>query len=242
MRQIILDTETTGLDPNQGHRVIEIAAVEMVNRRLTGVNLHRYVQPDREIEAGAMQVHGISNEFLLDKPRFADIAAEFIEFVQGAELIIHNAPFDVGFLNMELKLAERPPLASLVAGVTDTLAMAKALHPGQRNNLDALCKRYGVDNSARTLHGALVDCELLAAVYLALTRGQESLSIGLDTHDADQRGAAARERPRPGRLAATADELAAHAATLAAIDKESKGACLWRAHAASPDGGAGGAA
>ncbi|MCA1979142.1 MAG: DNA polymerase III subunit epsilon [Thiobacillus sp.] len=241
MRQIILDTETTGLDPNQGHRIIEIAAVEMVNRRLTGVNLHRYVQPDREIDAGAMQVHGISNEFLADKPRFADIAAEFIDFVQGAELIIHNAPFDVGFLNMELKLAERPPLASLVAGVTDTLAMAKALHPGQRNNLDALCKRYGVDNSARTLHGALVDCELLAAVYLALTRGQESLSIGLDSRDADVRGGIARARPRPVKLSANVDELAAHAATLAAIDKESKGACLWRADTASPDG-AGGAA
>lgn len=241
MRQIILDTETTGLDPNQGHRIIEIAAVEMVNRRLTGVNLHRYVQPDREIDPGAMQVHGISNEFLLDKPRFADIASEFMEFVQGAELIIHNAPFDVGFLNLELKLAERPPLASLVAGVTDTLAMAKALHPGQRNNLDALCKRYGVDNSARTLHGALVDCELLAAVYLALTRGQESLSIGFDSRDAGHGDGAARKRARPVRRVATDEELAAHAATLAAIDKESKGACLWQAGACAADA-AGGAA
>lgn len=239
MRQIILDTETTGLDPNQGHRVIEIAAVEMVNRRLTGVNLHRYVQPDREIDPGAMQVHGITNEFLLDKPRFADIASEFMEFVQGAELIIHNAPFDVGFLNMELKLAERPPLASLVGGVVDTLAMAKALHPGQRNNLDALCKRYGVDNTARTLHGALIDCELLAAVYLALTRGQESLSIGLDARDADTSGSARRERPRPVKLAATAAECEAHAATLAAIDKESRGACLWGGDAAVKDAAGG---
>ena len=235
MRQIILDTETTGLDPNQGHRVIEIAAVEMINRRLTGVNLHRYVQPDREIDPGAMQVHGISNEFLLDKPRFADIAAEFMEFVQGAELIIHNAPFDVGFLNMELKLAEQPPLAGLVAGVTDTLAMAKALHPGQRNNLDALCKRYGVDNSARTLHGALVDCELLAAVYLALTRGQESLSIGLDDYTRDEPGVARRARPRPVTRMATESENLAHTATLAVIAKESKGTCLWLAEPAEGD-------
>ncbi|MEW6119128.1 MAG: DNA polymerase III subunit epsilon [Pseudomonadota bacterium] len=235
MRQIILDTETTGLDPNQGHRIIEIAAVEMVNRRLTGVNLHRYVQPDREIDAGAMQVHGITDEFLQDKPRFADIAREFVDFVQGAELIIHNAPFDVGFLNMELKLAELPALEAVVSGVIDTLAMAKALHPGQRNNLDALCKRYGVDNSARTLHGALVDCELLAAVYLALTRGQESLSIGLDARDDAGHARAARSRPRPVRLAATAAELEAHAATLAAIDKESRGACLWCAYAPAQD-------
>ncbi|MCA1925597.1 MAG: DNA polymerase III subunit epsilon [Thiobacillus sp.] len=239
MRQIILDTETTGLDPNQGHRVIEIAAVEMVNRRLTGVNLHRYVQPDREIDPGAMQVHGISNEFLLDKPRFGDIATEFMEFVQGAELIIHNAPFDVGFLNMELKLAGQPPLASLVAGVTDTLAMAKALHPGQRNNLDALCKRYGVDNSARTLHGALVDCELLAAVYLALTRGQESLSIGLDEHARDEPGRMRRDRPRPVSRVATEAERRAHLATLDAIAKESKGACLWLAAPAADKPGGG---
>ncbi|HQT00745.1 MAG: DNA polymerase III subunit epsilon [Hydrogenophilales bacterium 16-64-46] len=237
MRQIILDTETTGLDPNQGHRIIEIAAVEMVNRRLTGVNLHRYVQPDREIDSGAMQVHGISNEFLLDKPRFGDIAGEFMEFVQGAELIIHNAPFDVGFLNMELKLAGQPLLASLVAGVTDTLAMAKALHPGQRNNLDALCKRYGVDNSARTLHGALVDCELLAAVYLALTRGQESLSIGLDDHVRDELDSVRRERPRPVKVVASGAECEAHAATLAAIAKESKGACLWLTRVAGDTGG-----
>jgi len=239
MRQIILDTETTGLDPNQGHRVIEIAAVEMVNRRLTGVNLHRYIQPDREIDAGAMQVHGISNEFLLDKPRFADIAREFAEFVQGAELIIHNAPFDVGFLNMELRQAGLPMLDGWVGGVTDTLAMAKALHPGQRNKLDALCKRYGVDNSARTLHGALVDCELLAAVYLALTRGQESLSIGLDADEAGLRAASSRERPRPLRLQAGEADLAAHAATLAAIDKESRGGCLWRDEPVAQDAAGG---
>lgn len=231
MRQIILDTETTGLDPNQGHRIIEVAAVEMVNRRLTGNHLHRYVNPDRDIDAGAMQVHGITPEFLQDKPRFADIAREFVDFIAGAELIIHNAPFDVGFLDMELGLLDMAPLARCCHGVTDTLAMAKALHPGQRNNLDALCKRYAVDNTARTLHGALLDCELLAAVYLALTRGQESLSIGLELSRVETGQAAARSRPAAILLRASADELAAHAALLEAIAKESKGACLWGAEA-----------
>jgi len=229
MRQIILDTETTGLDPGQGHRIIEVAAVEMVNRRLTGNHLHRYVNPDRDIDAGAMQVHGITPEFLQDKPRFAGIAREFVDFIQGAELIIHNAPFDVGFLNMELRLLEMAPLATWCDGVTDTLALAKTLHPGQRNNLDALCKRYGVDNTARTLHGALLDCELLAAVYLALTRGQESLSIGLDTHSEQAARDVAHARPRPILLAASNAELEAHASLLEAIAKESKGACLWSA-------------
>lgn len=229
MRQIILDTETTGLDPSQGHRIIEVAAVEMVNRRLTGNHLHRYVNPDRDIDAGAMQVHGITPEFLQDKPRFAGIAREFVDFIQGAELIIHNAPFDVGFLNMELRLLEMSPLASWCDGVTDTLALAKTLHPGQRNNLDALCKRYGVDNTARTLHGALLDCELLAAVYLALTRGQESLSIGLDIRSEQAARDAAHARPRPVLLAASEAELEAHAGLLEAIAKESKGACLWGA-------------
>lgn len=229
MRQIILDTETTGLDPNQGHRIIEVAAVEMVNRRLTGNHLHRYVNPDREIDAGAMQVHGITNEFLQDKPRFGDIATELVDFLRGGELIIHNAPFDVGFLNMELRLLDMPPLTNWCEGVTDTLVMAKALHPGQRNNLDALCKRYGVDNAARTLHGALLDCELLAAVYLALTRGQESLSIGLEAPRAQSSEARVRPRPRPLTAQATTDELAAHEGVLDAIGKESRGACLWRA-------------
>ncbi len=237
MRHIILDTETTGLDPNQGHRIIEVAAVEMVNRRLTGNHLHRYVNPERDIDAGAMQVHGITPEFLQDKPRFADVAREFVDFIRGAELIIHNAPFDVGFLNMELRLLEMAPLSNWCDGVTDTLAMAKALHPGQRNNLDALCKRYGVDNTARTLHGALVDCELLAAVYLALTRGQESLSIGLEIRAA-QTGAPPRVRPRPLLQRASAEELAAHASLLEAITRESKGASLWDSladPAASPE-------
>jgi DNA polymerase-3 subunit epsilon len=229
MLQIILDTDTTGLDPNQGHRIIEVAAVEMVNRRLTGNHLHRYVNPDRDIDAGAMQVHGITPEFLQDKPRFADIAQEFVDFIRGAELIIHNAPFDVGFLNMELRQLDMALLPNWCDSVTDTLAMAKALHPGQRNNLDALCKRYGVDNAARTLHGALLDCELLAAVYLALTRGQESLSIGLETRDAQADQAAARTRPRPILLQASEEERAAHARLLESIARESKGACLWGA-------------
>jgi DNA polymerase III subunit epsilon len=230
MRQIILDTETTGLDPNQGHRIIEVAAVEMVNRRLTGNHLHRYVNPDRDIDAGAMQVHGITPEFLQDKPRFADIAHEFVDFIRGAELIIHNAPFDVGFLNMELRLLEMPLLPNWCEGVIDTLTMAKTLHPGQRNNLDALCKRYGVDNAARTLHGALLDCELLAAVYLALTRGQESLSIGLEVARSSQADhAAARTRPRPILLEASSEEMAAHASLLKAIAEESRGPCLWAA-------------
>ena len=227
LRQIILDTETTGLDPNQGHRVIEVAAVEMVNRRLTGNHLHRYVNPDRDIDAGAMQVHGITPEFLQDKPRFADIAREFVEFIQGAELIIHNAPFDVGFLNMELRLLGMEPLSAWCAGVIDTLTMAKALHPGQRNNLDALCKRYGVDNAARTLHGALLDCELLAAVYLALTRGQESLSIGLDDAGFEQQARSSGPRARVVTFVAPAAAHSAHVELLQAIDEESRGTCLW---------------
>lgn len=229
MRQIILDTETTGLDHNQGHRIIEVAAVEMVNRRLTGNHLHRYVNPDRDIDAGAMQVHGITPEFLADKPRFADIAQEFVDFIRSAELIIHNAPFDVGFLNMELRLLDMAPLPTWCDGVTDTLAMAKALRPGQRNNLDALCKHYGVDNAARTLHGALLDCELLAAVYLALTRGQESLSIGLEARSAGVAQAAARARPGPILLPASVEEQAAHERLLEEIARERKGTCLWSA-------------
>lgn len=227
MRQIILDTETTGLDPNQGHRVIELAAVEMINRRLTGNHFHRYLNPEREIDAGALQVHGITPEFLQDKPRFCDIALEFAEFIRDAELIIHNAPFDVGFLDAELRLADLEPLAHWCSAVTDTLSMAKALYPGQRNNLDALCKRCGVDNAARTLHGALLDCELLAAVYLALTRGQESLSIGLENRLRPVTDPHRKPRARPIVLIATASELALHEATLQSLHQESRGRCLW---------------
>ena len=180
MRQIFLDTETTGLYHAQGHRVIEVAAVEVVNRRLTKHHFHYYLNPDREIDQGAQEVHGISLEFLQDKPRFADIAPDLIAFIADAELIMHNAPFDVGFLNREFGLLEQKPVEAIVAKVTDTLKMAKEMRPGQRNSLDALCKHYGIDNSRRTLHGALLDAELLADVYMAMTRGQDSLMIELD--------------------------------------------------------------
>ena len=180
MRQIFLDTETTGLYHAQGHRVIEIAAVEVVNRRLTKQHFHYYLNPDREIDQGAQEVHGISLEFLQDKPRFPDIVNELLDFIADAELIMHNAPFDVGFLNCELGLIEQKPLESIVAKVTDTLKIAKEMRPGQRNSLDALCRHFGIDNSKRTLHGALLDAELLAEVYMAMTRGQDSLMISMD--------------------------------------------------------------
>ena len=180
MRQIFLDTETTGLYHAQGHRVIEVAAVEVVNRRLTKHHFHYYLNPDREIDQGAQEVHGISLEFLQDKPRFADIANELIAFISDSELIMHNAPFDVGFLNAEFGLIEQKPVEAIVAKVTDTLKIAKEMRPGQRNSLDALCKHFGIDNSKRTLHGALLDAELLADVYMAMTRGQDSLMMELD--------------------------------------------------------------
>lgn len=179
MRQIFLDTETTGLYPDQGHRIIEIAAVEIFNRRPTQRHFHIYINPEREIDPGAQEVHGISLEFLQDKPLFSSVAQEFIEFVRGAELIIHNAPFDVGFLNMELSRLNLDKLETYISGIIDTLKMAKEMRPGQRNNLDALCRHYGIDNSQRTLHGALLDAELLAEVYIAMTRGQESLLMEL---------------------------------------------------------------
>lgn len=181
MRQIFLDTETTGLYPDQGHRIIEIAAVEIFNRRPTQRHFHIYINPEREIDPGAQEVHGISLEFLQDKPLFAAIAEEFLEFIRGAELIIHNAPFDVGFLNMELARLNLDKLESYISGIIDTLKMAKEMRPGQRNNLDALCRHYGIDNSQRTLHGALLDAELLAEVYIAMTRGQESLLMDLSS-------------------------------------------------------------
>jgi DNA polymerase-3 subunit epsilon len=229
MRHIILDTETTGLDPKQGHRIIEVAGVEMVNRRLTGNRFHRYLNPQREIDAGAQQVHGISLEFLQDKPLFRDIADDFLAYVGDAELIIHNAPFDVGFLNSELSLLGLEGIDKRCA-VTDTLKMAKDLHPGQRNNLDALCKRYQIDNSGRTLHGALLDAELLAEVYLAMTRGQESLMIDLD-EPAPNHGNSLELSSVPRNLivlAAGEDELAAHHQQIEDIDKTSKGKCLWK--------------
>lgn len=229
MRQVILDTETTGLDAKQGHRIIEVAAVEMINRRLTGNHFHHYVNPQREIDPGAQQVHGISLEFLQDKPFFRDIAQEFIDFVEGAELIIHNAPFDIGFLNSELKLIGREPVSKYCQSVVDTLKMAKDLHPGQKNNLDALCRRYQVDNTNRTLHGALVDTELLAEVFLGMTRGQESLIMdSAETVDVllDADGVAIPQNLMI--LRATSEEIEAHFAYLGEVNKASKGACLWK--------------
>ena len=229
MRQIVLDTETTGLEASLGHRVIEIAAVEIANRRLTGRHFHKYLNPEREIEGGALEVHGLTLEFLQDKSRFREIALEFIEFVSGAELIIHNAPFDVAFLDNELALAGLEPVAAYSPMVTDTLRMARDLHPGKRNSLDALCERYQVDNSARTLHGALLDAELLAEVYLAMTRGQETLimDIGLPEQsitDVDFGEAI----PELLVVSATQEELAVHWRQLDEIDKAAKGGCLWK--------------
>ena len=229
MRQIVLDTETTGLDPRSGHRIIEVACIEMVNRRFTGHHLHKYLNPEREIDEGAQAVHGISLEFLADKPKFADIADEFLEFINGAELIIHNAPFDIGFLNAELDRLGRVPVGTICNGVIDTLRMAKDLHPGKRNSLDALCERYEIDNSSRTLHGALLDTELLAEVFLAMTRGQNSLMIEPDAAPRPNIGADGQVRQRKPLVVrhASAEELAEHERVLKAIDKESKGACLW---------------
>lgn len=232
MRQIFLDTETTGLEHKLGHRIIEIAGVEMRNRRLTKAHFHSYLNPDRDIDAGALSVHGISREFLLDKPRFADIAAEFLDFVRGAELVIHNAAFDVGFLNAELALLGLAPVDTVCSEVCDTLRMAKDLHPGKKNNLNALCERYGVDNSHRTLHGALLDAEILAEVFLAMTRGQESLIIDLDDDNAnglDANGKTPRRSQQPAQLIklASPEELAEHERVLAAMDQASKGKCLW---------------
>ena len=232
-RQIVLDTETTGLDPVQGHRVIEIGCVEVINRRLTGQHFHQYLQPDRQIDPAAIEVHGITNEFLADKPRFADVAQDFLDFVKDAELIIHNAPFDVGFLDHELRRLKRDhkPLAEYCE-ILDTLGMARRLHPGQRNSLDALCKRYEVDNAQRTLHGALLDAEILADVYLAMTGGQVSLSLVSEaTHLRSQENRTTRrlraDRPPLRVLRANAEEEAEHQRYLDLLD--SNGLCLWKA-------------
>jgi DNA polymerase III subunit epsilon len=229
MRQIILDTETTGLDPALGHRVIEIAAVEIVNRRFTDKHYHQYVNPEREIDAGAMEVHGITAEFLADKPKFREVAEEMLEFIDGAELIIHNAPFDVAFLDHELGLLELKSVRHYCPQVTDTLKMAKALHPGKRNSLDALCERYQVDNSARSLHGALLDARLLAEVYLSMTRGQDSLLMDLGESSSPVLDSAfSTDAVELIVLRATAEELAEHIRQLEDIDKAAKGACLWK--------------
>ncbi len=235
MRQVVLDTETTGLEVSQGHRIIEIGCVEIVNRRLTGRHYHQYIKPNREIDEGALAVHGISNEFLADKPTFDRIADEFLAFIDGAELIIHNAPFDVGFIDAELKrLQPDMPLTAQRCSITDSLLLARAKHPGQRNSLDALCQRYEVDNASRTLHGALLDAEILADVYLVMTGGQTSLGLhGDNENDTGQDGGQrirrlSSDRPRLAVIHATEDEIAHHEARLDAIAKASGGTVLWR--------------
>lgn len=236
MRQIVLDTETTGLEPEADHRIIEIGCVELSNRRLTGNDLHLFINPERTVDEGAQAVHGISNEFLADKPRFADIAGELDEYLGEAELVIHNAPFDLGFLNAEMQRlhSDRPDLETRCA-VRDTLVEARRMFPGQRNSLDALCKRFGVDDSARELHGALTDAQLLAEVYLAMTGGQTAITFAAEavtggaaeTTGVAERLAAAGRRPRIA--TASSDEQAWHAQYLARLDEASDGACLWQA-------------
>jgi DNA polymerase-3 subunit epsilon len=233
MRQVVLDTETTGLEPAQGHRIIEIGCVELVNRRVTRNYFHQYIRPDREVDEGALAVHGISNAFLADKPDFAAVADDFLAFIRDAELIIHNAPFDVGFINHELRLlGGAHGQLSDYCRVTDTLVMARQAHPGQKNNLDALCKRYGIDNSHREYHGALLDAEILADVYLAMTGGQSTLLLDSGA-TAPGRAQAARtplraDRPPLRVVRATDAELAAHAQRIAAIEKASGGKCVWK--------------
>jgi DNA polymerase-3 subunit epsilon len=238
MRHVVIDTETTGLDHRQGHRIIELAALEVVDRRVTGRTVHFRLDPEREIDAGATEVHGMTWDDLKGKPRFADVAPEFVDFARGAGWIIHNAPFDIGFLEAELRLAGLAGCATIHAEVIDTLALAREMFPGKRNNLDALCERFGVSNAQRTVHGALLDAQLLAEVYLAMTRGQETLTIDMA---APARIAAAgagstAEAPWPRGdivvIAPTAEELAAHEEYLVALDKESRGRCVWLAPAA----------
>ena len=232
MRWIILDTETTGLDPAFGHRIIEIGAVEVINRNITGRHYHTYLNPDRESDEGALQVHGLTTAFLSDKPRFEQQAEDFLAFIDGAELIIHNAPFDLKFLNAELNRIGKEDVMQFCAGVTDSLVHAKELYPGKRNSLDAVCERYGISNAHRTLHGALLDSRLLAEVWLAMTRGQDSLAI--DHYDVTDRSQAEGRLTTGQRvwnlpiLSPSAEEMQAHDSYLADLDKAVKGACLWR--------------
>lgn len=233
MRQIVLDTETTGLEPSSGHRIIEIGCVELIDRRLTGNSYHQYLQPDRAIDAGAVEVHGITNEFLQDKPRFADVAEAFLGFIHGAELVIHNAPFDVGFINHEFNLlGQGADTVDQQCRVLDTLTLARRMHPGQRNSLDALCRRYEIDNSQRELHGALLDAEILADVYLAMTGGQVSLSLDAATDARGDVAAAVRplagDRPALKVIRASREELESHEARLDAIDRQCGQAAVWR--------------
>lgn len=231
MRQIVLDTETTGLETQQNHRIIEIGCVEMVDRRLTGNNFHQYLQPDRQIDAGAISVHGITNEFLEDKPRFADIVEDLISYLQGAELVIHNAPFDVGFLNHELKLLQqRKPLLEEFSTVVDTLVMARKKHPGKRNSLDALCDRYAIDNSRRDKHGALLDAEILSEVYLVMTGGQESLQLDGNASGAADRLQRRRVHLERGLVLMQVDEedMQAHEEYLGRLQEQTDGHCMWK--------------
>ena len=236
MRSVVLDTETTGMPVADGHRIIEIGCVEVIGRRLTGRHYHVYLQPDREVDEGAIAVHGITNEFLTDKPRFRDIADQFFEFIKDAQLVIHNAAFDLGFINNEFALLGQQDRAEITdhCTVLDTLLMARERHPGQRNSLDALCKRYGVDNSGRDLHGALLDAEILADVWLTMTGGQTNLSLAGDGESADggrpqptpiRRLPA--DRPRTPVLRASDEEIAAHLARMAAIEKAAGATPLW---------------
>ncbi|MGA7782076.1 MAG: DNA polymerase III subunit epsilon [Paraburkholderia sp.] len=232
MRQLILDTETTGLNARTGDRIIEIGCVELVNRRLTGNNLHFYINPERDSDPGALAVHGLTTEFLRDKPKFAEIAADLQDFVQGADLIIHNAPFDIGFLDAEFALLGLPSFGSQCGEVIDTLVRAKAMFPGKRNSLDALCDRFGISNAHRTLHGALLDSELLAEVYLAMTRGQESLVIDMlgetSTGGAERAPRVALSSLELPVIVASDEEIAAHQSVLDGLDKAVKGTSVWR--------------
>ena len=235
MRQIVVDTETTGLDPTLGHRIIEIAAVEVVNRRVTDRRFHAYVNPERESDEAALQVHGLTREFLRDKPKFGEIVEGFLDFIRGAELLMHNAAFDVAFINHELALLKREEIATCCAGILDTLKLAREIHPGKRNALDSLCERYQIDHSARTLHGALLDAQLLAEAYLAMTRGQESLIMEEETLQITVTATRA-TTPRTGLIVlhATPEDLAAHAEQLAEIARASNGQCVWTRGVALP--------
>ena len=241
MRQIILDTETTGLSPRNGNRILEIGCVEVLNRQLSGKNLHFYINPERDSEEGALAVHGLTTEFLADKPTFKQIAAEFLDYVRGAQIIIHNAPFDVGFLDAELALLGLPPFKDHVIDVVDSLQMAKELHPGRRNSLDALCDRYGISNAHRVLHGALLDAELLAEVYLSMTRGQNSLTMDLGAQEDVSEGEGKLELAPLAEVivvAASEEELGLHEDVLNQLDKEARGSCVWRFEPPPPEAAA----
>jgi DNA polymerase-3 subunit epsilon len=230
MRQIFLDTETTGLSAENGDRVIEIGCVELLHRKLTGNNLHFYLNPERDSHEDALRVHGITNEFLKDKPKFGEVVDLFLDYIEGAEIIIHNAPFDIGFLNKELELQGRQPLTTYIQSVTDTLVMAKEMFPGKRNSLDALCDRLEVDNSGRTLHGALLDAELLADVYINMTRGQDALLMDVDLGDGDTRTIESVDLSHISLpvITASEQELSQHEDVLAQLDKASGGKTVWR--------------